>query len=180
MQAKACYGTIMSWFLWQKKLVIVCYQLLTLPLEYLIQGWVVLDYEIKFMCLLTTAYNYWTFEPIKKLGGQRFGPPLPESKVTSYLLLTEKLVWNVPSMCLFHSQNSGESMTKLFWAMDLKSSNREFKWCSDWHLDSFQVPCSTPLLHLYMAKCLLPNLLSSFEVVVTLRWFQRSLGKLVL
>lgn len=121
--------------------------------------------------------NFWTNQEIR---WSKIWSPLPENKVSSFLLLTEKLVWNVPSMCLFHSQNSGESMTKWFWAMDLKSSNREFKWCSDWHLDSFQVPCSTPLLHLYMAKCLLPNLLSSFEVVVTLRWFQRSLGKLVL
>ena len=128
MQAKACYGTIMSWFLWQKKLVIVCYQLLTLPLEYLIQGWVVLDYEIQFMCLLTTAYNDWTFEPFKKLGGQRFGPPLPENKVSSFLLLTEiKLVWNVPSICLFHSQNNRESMTKWFrqwtWNLSITSSS---------------------------------------------------------
>lgn len=118
----------MSWFLWQKKLVIVCYQLLTLPLEYLIQGWVVLDYEIQFMCLLTTAYNDWTFEPFKKLGGQRFGPPLPENKVSSFLLLTEiKLVWNVPSICLFHSQNSRESMTKWFrqwtWNLSITSSS---------------------------------------------------------
>ena len=117
----------MSWFLWQKKLVIVCYQLLTLPLEYLIQGWVVLDYEIQSMCLWTAAYNDWTFEQIKKLGGQRFGPPLPENKVSSFLLMTEKLVWNVPSMCLFHSQNSGESMTKWFgqwtWNLAITSSS---------------------------------------------------------
>ena len=117
----------MSWFLWQKKLVIVCYQLLTLPLEYLIQGWVVLDYEIQSMCLWTAAYNDWTFEQIKKLGGQRFGPTLPENKVSSFLLMTEKLVWNVPSMCLFHSQNSRESMTKWFgqwtWNLAIASSS---------------------------------------------------------